>query len=282
MDQGNALINIGDLAKPAEKLVEKIADAVGILYEPRRVKNQAKAEAEAERIKRLEHIRTEFHERALIRLLNEELRNQENIDSVISKSLLHLKENADPEHIDNDLLAAFFEECKQVSTEEMQFLWGKLLAGEANSPGTFSKRTIKTVATLSSHEAELFSHVCRYVMTSGDSYTSFIYEPEAEIYAANGVGSSMLSRLSEIGLLQYENFLSFSIRPPSLPFTLSYGESKFSIEIDANQKFPIGSVGLTQIGAELASICTVSNVDGFGEYCEGHWTELGFKVKRVS
>ena len=46
----NLLANVGDLAKPFDTLVKKIAKGVGTLYEPRRIKNVAKAETEAERI----------------------------------------------------------------------------------------------------------------------------------------------------------------------------------------------------------------------------------------
>ncbi len=50
MPEGNSLINLGDLSKPATILIKKISNAVGILYEPRRIKNTAKAEAEADKL----------------------------------------------------------------------------------------------------------------------------------------------------------------------------------------------------------------------------------------
>jgi len=53
MADGSSIINLGDLAKPATVLIEKISNAVGVLYEPRRVIKKAHAEAEAEKIKAL-------------------------------------------------------------------------------------------------------------------------------------------------------------------------------------------------------------------------------------
>ena len=44
------LMNIGDLAKPATALIEKIADATGTLYEPKHIVEVAKAQAEAAKI----------------------------------------------------------------------------------------------------------------------------------------------------------------------------------------------------------------------------------------
>lgn len=42
-----SLINIGELSKPATVLIEKISGAVGILYEPTRIRREAKAKADA-------------------------------------------------------------------------------------------------------------------------------------------------------------------------------------------------------------------------------------------
>ena len=47
VDPVNSIVNIGELAKPATVLIEKISSAVGCLYEPTKVKRLARAEAEA-------------------------------------------------------------------------------------------------------------------------------------------------------------------------------------------------------------------------------------------
>ncbi len=44
------LINLGDLSKPATVLVEKVCNAVGIVYEPTRIRRKAHAEADAQQI----------------------------------------------------------------------------------------------------------------------------------------------------------------------------------------------------------------------------------------
>ena len=61
----NPIMNIGDLAKPATALIEKIADAGYILYEPRHIKVVAKAKAEAAKIQAESEIEiTDLHRRA--------------------------------------------------------------------------------------------------------------------------------------------------------------------------------------------------------------------------
>ncbi|MEZ8046985.1 hypothetical protein AB6D94_24130 [Vibrio sp. 10N.247.310.56] len=53
MSEGNSVVNLGDISKPATVLIEKISNAVGILYEPRKIKKLAKTNAEADKIKLL-------------------------------------------------------------------------------------------------------------------------------------------------------------------------------------------------------------------------------------
>ncbi len=53
MAEGNSIINFGELSKPATVLIEKISDAIGIVFEPCQIKRIAKAETEADKIRAL-------------------------------------------------------------------------------------------------------------------------------------------------------------------------------------------------------------------------------------
>ncbi|WP_048608561.1 hypothetical protein [Providencia rettgeri] len=91
MADGNSIINLGDLAKPATVLIEKVSNAVGVLYEPRRIRKKAEAEAEAEKIKALAGIElTEIQQRGIERLVHQEARKQENIESITGSSHLRV------------------------------------------------------------------------------------------------------------------------------------------------------------------------------------------------
>src|SRR3989337_1168391 len=124
MSNGNSLINFGDLSKPATVLVEKISDAIGGLALPWQIKRIAKAEAEAGEIKALSDIKiTEIQHRAMRRLLFEETKKQENIESITRQALNDLRDDAKPEGIEEDWIFNFFEKGKLISDKEMQCLW---------------------------------------------------------------------------------------------------------------------------------------------------------------
>ena len=83
MSEGNSIVNFGDLSKPATVLIEKVSNAVGVLYEPRRIKKKAEAEAEAEKIKALASIElSDIQQRAIDRMVQQEGRKQENIEAI--------------------------------------------------------------------------------------------------------------------------------------------------------------------------------------------------------
>lgn len=60
------------------------------------------------------------------------------------------------EYVDEDWLNIFEKYAEDASTERMQSLWGKILAGEIRSPKTFSLKTLRFISELDQQTAELF------------------------------------------------------------------------------------------------------------------------------
>jgi hypothetical protein len=56
--------------------------------------------------------------------------------------------------IDDDWLNYYAKLAEDKSSEELQILFGKILAGEVRNPGTYSLRTLQFVATLSRNDAQ--------------------------------------------------------------------------------------------------------------------------------
>ena len=97
--------------------------------------------------------------------------------------------------IDEDWLFAWREHAGRVSSEDLQRLWGSVLAGEIKSPGSHSVRTLEFLKTLSKDEAELISKVARYAVDGR------IVRSQTEYLAQHGVPFGLLLRLQEIGVL---------------------------------------------------------------------------------
>jgi hypothetical protein len=93
MTDQTSLVNIGELAKPATILIEKISDAIGGCFKPYQIRRVAQAEAEADKIKATTQIETtELQHRAMHRFFIEEAKKQSNIESITAQALPQLEE----------------------------------------------------------------------------------------------------------------------------------------------------------------------------------------------
>lgn len=279
MPDGNSLINLGDISKPATLLIEKVSNAVGILYEPRRIRKRAEAETEAEKIKVLASIdlNDEIQQRAIDRLVQQEKRKQENIEAITAQAVASLGTDAKVSELEEDWVAHFFKQCDTVSDIEMQSLWSRLLSGEATRPGTFSKRTVDFVASMDKKDARLFTEFCQYCWVMGD-VVPLVLEIQDEIFNKNGINFSSLKHLDSIGLISFESVYGYKRMGFGKYTQLFYFDVPISIEFnkDKDNEIQLGKALLTQAGQELASVCGAQQNNEFYEYVIDKWHKQGF------
>lgn len=274
-DTSYSLINLGDLSKPANTLIEKISKATGVLFKPRQIKRVAKAKAEAARIEAESKIDiTDLHRRAMRRWVEEEATQQKNMEDITAKALPQLDEKAKPDSMENDWVVNFFDKSRIVSDNEMQDLWSRVLAGEANSPGTYSKRTVNFLSDLDKTEAGLFTKLCGFGWQI-DDIVPVVFDVQAKIYNRYGINFGALSHLDSIGLVQFHNLANFNrLKLPKSIVLHYYGRPlHLSLPKDANNELEVGNVLLTRTGQELAPICGSRPVEGFWEYVLDHWKQ---------
>lgn len=268
MADGNSVINFGGLAKPATVLIEKVSNAVGVLYEPRRIRKRAEAEADAEKIKALAGIElSEIQQRGIERMVQQEARKQENIENITAQAAAQLPPDSKTEDLEEDWVAHFFDKCEHVSSQEMQSLWSSLLAGEATAPGTYSKRTVDFIATMDKKDAELFTKFCQFTWVV-DEPTPLIFDTSADIYKRNGIDFSSLKHLDAIGLISFESTSGYVRKGYGKRTVIHYFGLPTLVEFsgDANNKIEAGKALFTQAGKELFRICGAKRNQEFYEY----------------
>ena len=95
------------------------------------------------------------------RILFQEQKRQLNIKSVVEKAAEQLGDKSVPNtELDHDWTARFFSDVQDVSSEEMQSLWAKILAGEVEQKGSTSIRTLGILKNLDQSTAHLFRKFC--------------------------------------------------------------------------------------------------------------------------
>ncbi len=210
------------------------------------------------------------------------------MESITEKALPQLKDDSDPSKIEDDWVTNFFDKSRIVSDDEMQNIWAKVLAGEANIPGTYSRKTINILGDIDRHYAELFQNLCSYACTiNSDITVPLIFDSSAEIYKNKGIYFSSLSDLESIGLVRFETqtpdiFQSIlkkqtGIFATDMPknFSVRYFEYTIFLEMPEEDKsLPVGKVMLTKSGRQLLSACEVSEVDGFIDFVKEQWKQF--------
>lgn len=116
----------------------------------------------------------QFADRALGSLVRKSYRQLDNKEAVSAAMLEELQNNSteqetvtisspnvEPQAIDDDWLNVFERYAEDASSERMQRLWGRVLAGEVRTPGKYGMRTLRFLSEFSQSDALAFSSFCR-------------------------------------------------------------------------------------------------------------------------
>lgn len=205
---------------PSEKLIEVVSGAIGKAYEPKHVRKMA--EAKAYELKLIsETIRNnsdmpinydstgisidtsdyeELIKRTSSRLAYQEIAKQQNIEAVADKAYEELENETEmnTEDVDQDWVLRLFSSVENISDEEMQKIWGHVLAGEIKSPNSYSYRTLERLKNMSRQEAEIFVKVASLALRNDGA--CFVIGDDT-ILNKYDVYFSQLLALEECGLM---------------------------------------------------------------------------------
>ncbi|TVT39659.1 DUF2806 domain-containing protein [Hymenobacter setariae] len=151
-----------------------------------------------------------LQERANSRAAYQNALHQLNIDGTVAAAAAVLLEEPDvtTEPVDQDWINRFFESAKLVSTEEMQVLWGHILAGEVKQPGSYSLRTLEVLRNLTQREAHVFRTAASFTISTNGKYSIGItrYGHHDMPSAAYGLPYSAVLELIDCGLVAQNDY----------------------------------------------------------------------------
>lgn len=97
--------------------------------------------------------------------------------------------------IEDDWLFTWRDYAGRVSNDDLQRLWGRVLAGEIKSPGTYSLRTLEFLRGLSKVEAEQIANLARFAIEGR------IARSQKKHLEEQGIPFSRLLEMQELGVL---------------------------------------------------------------------------------
>lgn len=240
------------------------------------------------------------------RIMYQEKKRLTNVHSVVSKAALELEGKEVPEtESDQDLVARFFKEVQDVSSEEMQVLWGRLLAGEVERPGSTSIHTIGILRDLDHVTAKLYAKlcsVCTFMLPElgrdmiDARVPSLGGNPGNNSLADFGLNFQVLNRLNEHGLIisDYNSWRDFRMsvhhaieenreRPLPIPFHHQDGQWILVPKLPRNpaDELRVNGVAMTLAGRELSTIVEREPVPEFTERLKKFFLRKKLKMVQV-
>lgn len=161
-----------------------------------------------------------------------------------------------------DWLIRYYEAVGNISDESMQELWAKILAGEINTPSSYSLKAIDTLRNMRKCDVELFTNICKH---SFDCTDNKLFLPNYREYMdAVGISYSDVMKLSEIGLIFDNGLLRMNFDLPETPAILSVNNELVLTMCAGETKDREGAISqfpFTQVGIELATLVEAMPAD---------------------
>ena len=248
--------------------------------------------------------RLDFGTTVTQRIQFQEEKRQSNIAVVIGQAAEELGDKEVQDHeVDHDWTARFFNDVQDVSSQEMQQLWSRVLAGEIERPSSTSIKTLGVLTSLDKSTATLFRRLCSTCVSIRPDGNSFLDArvPSLGGNAADnalqkyGLGFGKLNVLNEHGLIISDYNSWYNIQA-SIGFPLGnrqalqiplYFQGKYwvlscPIQRAGGKEFRLSGVALTKSGQELSRVVGLEQVEQYAEDLEKYFEKNNLKMTEVA
>ena len=204
---------------------------------------------------------------------------------------------------DPDWTARFFDDIQDISSEEMQSLWAKVLAGEVERPGSTSIRTLSILKNLDQAAASLFGSLCSACISllNGNQFIDSRVISLGGNAASNalekyGLGFDNLNVLNEQGLIisDYNSWRDYQVcvgihlperKHEIFRHPFSFQGRNWALlpktERAANEEFRIDGVALTRSGRELSRIVDLAPMKEYTQALMEFFEAKGLRMTEV-
>lgn len=214
--------------------------------------------------------------------VSESIRKEVNVSkAVLAAENILSNEDQTPtdKTVEDDWLFSWRENAGRVSSEELQGLWGSILAGEVKNPGSYSFRTMEFLKGLSKSEAELISKAAQYVVGGA------IFRNKDSFLEQNGISFSVLLFLQEIGIISGVEAVGLSITwnsldPNKYMKPLICNNKVIILEHDdINKKADAEVYQITSVGRQILGLASFGSKEDYLQSIAKDYAKKGFTVK---
>lgn len=209
------------------------------------------------------------------------IRKEVNVAKAILEAEAELENDPSPppeQPINDDWLCRWRDYASEVSSEELQSMWGKVLAGETKAPGSFSLRTMDFLRNVSQREAQSIARLAPYTIRD------VIYRDQSFLDKA-GISFDLLLYMQEMGILSGVEAIGLTKSMDS-----SYPDrylrvigTKHKILIleheDSSKAASFPAFVVTSTGQQIFDLCNATINENYLRAFGSHFIKNGFTVK---
>lgn len=279
--KGIEISDVLGLSQPLTKLIETVSSGIGKIYEPTHIKRMAKAHNDElnllsttikDNANMLIHYKNQslsveneaLLHRAQNRFISQEIIKQQNIDNIIRYAAINLSksDHVSDQQVDKTWVNRFFKSIDDISTEELQKIWGKVLAGEIKNPNSISLRVLDVLRNLSVKEAKLFEYICNLSLTA---YNSIFLPNDMGLLDKFNISYKDIILLTQCDLLLGSDLNNLSVKFNNLSEDILYSNKNYAIVVKSKYKqmleIKLSMFLLTYVGTELYNILKIESYD---------------------
>ena len=211
------------------------------------------------------------------------MREEINVSKAVLKAEAELQNDPQPppdRNVEGDWLFRWRDAASKVSSEKLQELWGRVLAGEIKSPGSCSLRTLEFLKNISQEEALKIANMSPFVIDN-----SFLFRGNKEELESKGITFMFLQYLQELGIVA-------GVEAIGINYTVkSHRSDKFESHFvshdrvllvtheDASKELKFQVYPLTSLGKQVLRLGSFSAHESYFRSFGRHICTQGYAVK---
>lgn len=204
------------------------------------------------------------------------LRNQSKIADIAVANAPEGTDFSEQSGVNEEWFDRFMDSAGFVSAEDVQLIWGKILAKEFENPGSTPSNMIRILSEITPTYAQAFRKICSMktiiigIDDTGNPQNAALrvivpYSQNEETLNNMGLTFSILNELDTFGLIKFDVLSGYATVSFGQKLVLLYANGKtIAINEHKNNEIPIGNVMLTSTGECLMNITptdTITNYD---------------------
>lgn len=217
------------------------------------------------------------------------IKNQKQIADIAMENTKEGTDFTETSGVSEEWLERFMDSAGFVSSEDMQLIWGKILANEFEKPGTTPPNMIRVLSEITPVLARAFRKICSMriwvcPLLEDENIemafqTTFVpYNGHEDALREMGISFNILNELETLGVIKVSTIRGYvSKKIDNAKVLLCIGDKLEVVNEHKKDQVPIGNVMLTSVGEALQRITESEEIPNYYEMVKEYVLKNGAK-----